>query len=92
VPGGAAMKWIRVVALEFLWVILVVAFFVLCSIGFVLLNPRANPGLIELLLQDLFMSAPVNSLQFSLFIWILANYTIRFFATWALNRIMTRYY
>ena len=84
------MDWIRIIARDSLWVIAVIAFFVLCVIGFVLINPEANPGFIEILLRDLFFSTPLNEFQRSLLLWILANYAIRFLAVWALDALMER--
>jgi hypothetical protein len=84
------MNWIGIITRELLWGISVVGFFVLCVIGFVLVHPMANPGLIEFLLRDLFLSPPINAFQFSLLIWILANYAIRFLTTWALDRFTGR--
>jgi len=84
------MNWILIIIRELLWGISVVGFFVLCVIGFVLIHPRGNPGLIEILLRDLFLSPPLNAFQTSLLIWILVNYGVRLMTTWALDRFTGR--
>jgi hypothetical protein len=84
------MSWTRVIAREFLWVLSVIAFFVLWVIAFVLIHPRANPGFIDILLRDLFFSPPMNAFQASLLVWILANYFIRYLAIWAFDKILER--
>ena len=81
----------RIIVRESLWIIAVIAFFVLCMIGFILINPEARPEFIEILLRDLCLSTPLNGLQSSLLLWILANYAFRFLAIWVLDKAMETY-